>query len=117
VAIAGCMKPALAAATELQKQGISIEVVDPRTLVPLDTETILRSVAKTGRLLVLDNAHRTCNAAAEIAAIVAEEGFEYLKKPIARLSTPDVHIPFSPVLEKPLYPDKDAILTAVRRLQ
>lgn len=116
VAIAGCMKPAMAAAKELKAQGISVEVVDPRTLVPLDKETIIRSIAKTGRLVVVDNANRTCNAAAEIAAMVAEEAFESLRKPIQRLSTPDVHIPFSPALEKPLYPSKDSIIAAVKKI-
>jgi pyruvate/2-oxoglutarate/acetoin dehydrogenase E1 component len=116
VAVAGAMKPALAAAHALKAQGISAEVIDPRTLVPLDKATILQSVAKTGRLILVDNAHRTCNAAAEIAAIVAEEGFGFLKRPIVRLSTPEVHIPFSPVLEKPLYPGKDAIVAAAKRL-
>jgi pyruvate dehydrogenase E1 component beta subunit len=116
VAIAGCMKPAMAAALALKDQGISAEVVDPRTLVPLDKETIIQSVTKTGRLVVVDNAHRTCNAAAEIAAMVAEEAFESLKKPIQRLSTPDVHIPFSPALEKSLYPGKDSIIAAVKRI-
>jgi pyruvate/2-oxoglutarate/acetoin dehydrogenase E1 component len=116
VAIAGAMKPALGAAVALENDGISVEVVDPRTLVPLDTETILRSVAKTGRLILVENAPRTCNAAAEIAATVAQEGFEYLKKPIVRLSTPDVHIPFSSVMEKPLYPTKEQVITAVRNL-
>jgi pyruvate dehydrogenase E1 component beta subunit len=117
VAIAGCMKPALAAAVALKEEGISVEVVDPRTLVPLDKDTIIRSVAKTGRLIVIDNANRTCNAAAEIAATVAEEAFGHLRKRILRLSTPDVHIPFSPALEKPLYPSKEAIIAAVRTLQ
>lgn len=116
VAVAGAMKPALAAAAALKREGIAAEVVDPRTLVPLDKDTILESVAKTGRLVLVDNANRTCNAAAEIAAMVAEEGFEYLKRPIQRLSTPDVHIPFSPVLERPLFPDADAIVAAVRRV-
>lgn len=116
VAIAGCMKPALAAAKALREEGISVEVVDPRTLVPMDFETIIESVAKTGRLVVVDNAHRTCNAAGEIAATVAQEAFDCLKKRIIRLSTPDVHIPFSPILEKPLYPGKDAIIAAVRSL-
>ncbi len=114
VAIAGCMKPALAAAKALGDEGISVEVIDPRTLVPLDTATIIQSVAKTGRLVVVDNAHRTCNAAAEIAAVVAEEAFGELRAPIRRLSTPDVHIPFSPALEKQLYPTKDVIISAVR---
>lgn len=116
VAIAGCMKPAMAAAKELKEEGISAEVVDPRTLVPLDKETIIQSVAKTGRLVLVDVAHRTCNAAAEIAAMVAEEAFESLKKPIQRLSTPDVHVPFSPVLEKSIFPSKDGIIAAVKRI-
>jgi pyruvate dehydrogenase E1 component beta subunit len=116
VAIAGCVKPALAAARALKEEGISVEVVDPRTLVPLDKDTIIKSVAKTGRLVLVDNANRTCNAAAEIAATVAEEAFESLRRPILRLSTPDVHIPFSPVLEKPLYPGKESIMAAVKRI-
>jgi pyruvate/2-oxoglutarate/acetoin dehydrogenase E1 component len=116
VAVAGCQKPALAAAAALREEGISVEVIDPRTLVPLDKDTIIRSVAKTGRLVLVDNANRTCNAAAEIAAIVAEEGFAYLKKPIRRLSTPDVHIPFSPALERQLYPSKETISAAVKSL-
>jgi acetoin:2,6-dichlorophenolindophenol oxidoreductase subunit beta len=116
VAISGAMKAAREAAMALKDEGISVELVDPRTLVPLDKDTIVRSVAKTGRLVVVDYANRTCNAAAEIAAMVAEEGFESLRKPILRLSTPDVHIPFSPVLEKPLYPGKDSIVAAVRRI-
>ena len=116
VTISGCLKPGLAAAKALAEEGISVEVIDPRTLVPLDKETILQSVAKTGRLVVVDNANRTCNAAAEIAATVAEEGFESLRKPILRLSTPDVHIPFSPALEKALYPTKESIMAGIRRL-
>jgi acetoin:2,6-dichlorophenolindophenol oxidoreductase subunit beta len=116
VAIAGCMKPAMAAAKALKGQGISVEVVDPRTLVPLDKDTIIKSVAKTGRLVVVDNANRTCNAAAEIAAMVAEEAFESLKKPIQRVSTPDVHIPFAPALEKPLYATQDSIIAAVKKI-
>lgn len=116
VAVAGAMKPAMLAAKELKEQGVLIEVVDPRTLVPLDKETIIKSVAKTGRLIVVDNANRTCNAAAEIAAMVAEEAFESLRAPIQRLSTPDVHIPFSPVLERPLFPTKDSIIAAVKRI-
>lgn len=116
VAISGCMRPAMEAALALKQEGISVEVIDPRTLVPLDTATIIESVAKTGRLVVVDNANRTCNAAAEIAAMVAEEGFEYLKKPIQRLSTPDVHIPFSPVLEKQLYPSKEGIIAAIKKI-
>ena len=116
VSIGGCLLPAMAAAKVLEEEGIQIEVVDPRTLVPLDKNTIVRSVAKTGRLIILDNANRTCNAAAEIAAMVAEEAFESLRKPIIRLGTPDVHIPFSPALEKQLYVSKEGVINAVKAL-
>ncbi|MCZ7567665.1 MAG: alpha-ketoacid dehydrogenase subunit beta [Ardenticatenaceae bacterium] len=115
VAIAGALPQALAAAEELAGEGISVEVVDPRSLVPLDQGTILKSVEKTGRLVVADPAHKTCSAASEIAAIVAEEGFWNMKAPIARVATPDVHIPFSPPLEQPLYPNKERIAAAVRQ--
>jgi acetoin:2,6-dichlorophenolindophenol oxidoreductase subunit beta len=116
VSISGCLKPVLAAAKALEAEGISVEVVDPRTLVPLDKETIINSVAKTGRLIVVDNANRTCSAASEIVAIVAEEAFESLKAPIQRLTTPDVHVASSPILEKQLYPNKDGIVATVKKL-
>jgi len=116
VSIAGCLPRALAAAEELALEGISSEVIDPRTLVPLDVETILRSVAKTGRLVIADNSHRTNSVASEIAAIVSEEGFESLRKPIVRVTTPAVHIPYSAVLEKPLYPSKERIVAAVKKI-
>lgn len=115
VAIAGTVPQALAAASELEGDGISVEVVDPRTLVPLDTAAILGSVEKTGRLVVADPAHRTCSAASEIAAVVAEDGFWSLKAPIQRVTTPPVHVPFSPALEPQMYPTKDKIVQAVRR--
>jgi acetoin:2,6-dichlorophenolindophenol oxidoreductase subunit beta len=110
------MRPTLEAAGALAEEGISVEVIDPRTLKPLDTETILKSVAKTGRLVLVENTHRLCNVSAEIAAILCEEGFESLKKPILRLSAPDVHVPFSPTLEALLYPTKDSIIAAVKKL-
>jgi len=116
VSVAGCLPHALAAADSLAQDGIAAEVIDVRTLVPLDHETILRSVAKTGRLVVADYAHRTCGAAAEIAAIVAEDGFESLRRPIQRVTTPDVNIPFAPALEKPLYPSGGRIAAAARRI-
>lgn len=116
VAFAACVPKALAAAEELEKQGISAEVVDLRTLVPMDRETVLGSVARTGRLVIVDNSHRTNSVASEIAAVVAEEGFESLRKPIQRVTTPPVHIPFSSVLEKPLYPSAEAIVGAVKRI-
>jgi pyruvate/2-oxoglutarate/acetoin dehydrogenase E1 component len=116
VAIAGAMRAALEAAKTLAAEGISVEVVDPRTLKPLDTDTIIRSVAKTGRLVIVENAHRICGFAGEIAAIVAEHAFSYLRKPIQRLTAPDVHVPFSPALEADFYPTKDRIVAAVRKI-
>ena len=116
VAISGCQLAALAAAKTLAEEGIGVEVIDPRTLVPLDKDTIINSVAKTGRLIVVDSANRTCSAASEIAAIIAEEAFESLRKPVRRLTTPDVHIPFSKVMEMPLYPSEISIVNAARDL-
>src|SRR5690606_15287267 len=89
VAIAGAMRPALAATKALAQEGVSVELIDLRTLKPLDTETILASVAKTGRLVLVENAHRLCSVTGEIAATLSEEGFGYLKKPIQRLAAPD----------------------------
>ncbi|GEP40019.1 pyruvate dehydrogenase subunit beta [Nocardioides psychrotolerans] len=114
VAISSAVPEAVAAAEELALSGISAEVIDPRTLVPLDKETIISSVQRTGRLVVADPAHRTCSAAAEISAIVAEEAFESLRAPIIRVTTPDTQIPFSPALEKQLYPSRTTIADAVR---
>lgn len=116
VAISGAMRPALEAAKALANEGISAEVVDPRTLKPLDTDLILASVAKTGRLVLVENAHRICGLTAEIAAIVSETAFGYLKKPIQRLTAPDVHVPFSPVLEEQIFPTQAKIVAAVKRL-
>ena len=114
VAIGRCVEQALAAADALAENGISVEVVDPRSLVPLDWPTILGSVEKTGRLVVVDASHRTCGAAAEIAATAAEQCFGALRAPVRRVTTPDVHTPFSPALEADLYPDKAKIVAAVR---
>jgi len=116
ITIGSTQKDSLAAAEVMATEGISVEVIDPRTLSPLDTDTILDSVAKTGRLVIVDPANRTMSAATEISAIVSEEGFDSLKKPVLRLTTPDVVIPFSPALEKPLYPGQDAIVAAIKKL-
>lgn len=116
VAISSSVPEALAAANELEAEGLSVEVIDPRTLVPLDTDAILRSVAKTGRLVVAEPAHRTCGAAAEISSIVSEEVFDALKAPIIRVTAPDMQIPFSPALEKQMYPTKETIGQAIRKV-
>jgi len=114
VALGGMVPRALQAAETLAEEGISAEVLDPRTLVPLDKQAILDSVAKTGRLVTVDMAHKTCSAASEIAAIVAMEGFWSLQAPIQRLATVNVHIPFSPALEPLCYPTAESIAAAVR---
>ena len=114
VAIGGMVPRALEAAEALAGEGVSAEVLDPRSLVPLDKKAILESVAKTGRLVTVDMAHKTCSAASEIAAIVAMEGFWSLQAPIQRLATANVHIPFSTALEPLCYPTADSIADAAR---
>jgi len=106
---------ALEAAEELSARGIDVEVVDPRTLAPIDWPAILESVAKTGRLVVVDPATRTCSAASEIAAHVAEEAFDALRSPIVRVTTDDTHVPYSPALEKQIYPTKAKVVAAIER--
>ena len=115
VGIAGSVKLSLEAANNLENEGISCEVINPRTLVPLDKETILNSVEKTGRLVVVDPAHKVCSAASEISSIVAEEGFWFLQSPIIKVASEQVHIPYSPSLEKLVYPNLDKINSAVKK--
>jgi len=105
---------ALSAAKELEKEGISAEVVDPRTLTPLDKKAIINSVKKTGRLIIVSEDCKTTGVSAEIAAIVAEEAIDYLDAPIKRVAEPDTPIPFSPPLENYVLPDEKAIIKAVR---
>jgi pyruvate dehydrogenase E1 component beta subunit len=107
---------ALAAAQELRKQGLSVEVIDPRTLVPLDKQAIIKSVKKTGRIVVLTEGCKTAGVSAEITAIVAEEALDYLDAPIKRLAEPDTPIPFSPTLEQFVIPDEKAIIKAVKEV-
>lgn len=118
VGFAKMVYEALGAAEELEKEGISLEVIDPRTLVPLDGETILHSVKKTGRLVVIDEACRTCGAAAEIIALVTSDRdvFQNLKSAPARVTGLDIPIPFSPPMEKFAIPDKGKLIDAVKLL-
>jgi pyruvate dehydrogenase E1 component beta subunit len=99
----------------LAKEGISVELIDLRTLKPWDKKAVLRSVSKTGRLIVADAAWRTCGVAAEIAAAVAEEGFHSLKAPILRVTLRDAPAPTSAPLERAYYPDAGAIVAAANR--
>ena len=116
VALARMVYEALGAAEDLEKEGISIEVIDPRTLIPLDRETIIESVQKTGRLVVVDEACQTCGAAAEILALTASDRatFGKLKSAPGRVCGLDVPIPFSPPMEKFAIPDKAKIIKAVK---
>jgi len=117
VAIAGMVRRSLAVAEELEGEGISVEVVDPRTIVPLDKDTILKSVEKTGRLVVVDPAHKSCSVASEISAMVAQEGFWNLQAPIQRVASLDCHFPFSPALEDMVFPNEDKIAEAIYATQ
>lgn len=116
VAIGSMVKPALRACDELAARGISVSLIDPRTVVPMDYDAILASVARTGRLVVVDEARKACSAASEIAATVAERGFQLLKAPIRRVAVEDVAMPYSPVLEKAVIPDAARIVDAVLKI-
>ncbi|MDT8901633.1 alpha-ketoacid dehydrogenase subunit beta [Anaeroselena agilis] len=107
---------ALAAAEALAKDGISAEVLDPRTLVPLDKAAILASIAKTHKLVIVHEAVKTGGFGGEIAAVAAEEGFDLLDAPVKRVTAPDTPVPFSPVLEKAFLPDEGKIIQAVKEL-
>lgn len=110
------IQKALAAAEQLAAKGIKAEVIDPRTLVPLDKDAILKSVSKTGKLLIVHEEVKTSGFAGEIAAIVADEGFDYLDAPIKRVTAPDTPIPFSPVLEMAYIPSVEKIVKTVEEM-
>ena len=116
VATSSMVYVALEAAEQLASDGISAEVVDPRTIVPLDRETLVASARKTGRAIVVDEGHRSYGVGAELAALIAEEAFYHLDAPVRRLCAMDVPIPFSPVLEDLTVPTPDDVATEARRL-
>ena len=118
VGLAYYVREALAVAEALATEGISLEVIDPRTLVPLDAELIRASVRKTGRLVVVDEAPATCSAASEIVALVTEDPatFRALKAPVQRVCAAPVPVPFSPPLESAALPDQARITAAIRRV-
>ncbi|SFR00352.1 alpha-ketoacid dehydrogenase subunit beta [Desulfoscipio geothermicus] len=107
---------ALAAAETLAAEGVELEVVDPRTLMPFDKETVLKSVEKTGRLVIVHEAVKTGGFGGEIAAIVAEEGFDSLDAPIKRVAAPFAPVPFSPPLEAAYVPGEEKIIEAVKEI-
>jgi len=114
VGIAGGIAHAENAAKILEGEGISCEIIDPRTLVPLDKQTILTSVEKTGRLVVVDPAHEVCSVASEISSIVAQEAFWSLQAPIIKVAAAQVNVPYSPALEPLVYPTPERVIDAVR---
>jgi pyruvate dehydrogenase E1 component beta subunit len=102
------------AAEQLAGDGIECEVIDLRTLSPIDTDTVLESVENTGRLVVVDEAHPRCSIAADVAAAVAREGFQDLKAPVGMVTAPHTPVPFSPELEKHFVPSAEKIAACVR---
>lgn len=110
------VQKALNAAKELEKEGLSVEVVDPRTLTPLDRRGIISSVKKTGRIVVVSEDCKTAGVSAEIAAVVAEEALDYLDAPVKRVAEPDTPIPFSPPLEQHVIPTEKTIIKAVKEV-
>src|ERR1019366_1659473 len=114
VATGWMVKKSLAAAEQRAREGISAEVIDPRTLAPLDVDTIIESVKKTGRLVLVDQAPRHSSAAAVIAAEGVEKGFEYLSAPVTMVTALDASVPYSEPLESYLLPNEDKIAHSVR---
>ncbi len=110
------VQKSLLAAEKLAAVGIDAEVIDPRTLVPLDKDTLIQSVAKTGRVVISHEAHRRSGPGAEIAAVLAEEAIEYLDGPILRIGAKNVPLPYSPELENDVLPNENDIYDAARRL-
>jgi 2-oxoisovalerate dehydrogenase E1 component len=116
VALSLMVRHTLKACEQLAAEGVSVEVVDPRTVSPLDIHTILQSVSKTGRLLVVDEAFGPCGFASEIAAQVADAGFDDLDAPIKRLHGAQAPTPYAPTLEHAVVPNVDQIAQAIRDL-
>ena len=116
VATAYMVHVALTAAAKLQEQGINLEVIDPRTLVPLDKQAIIDSVKKTGRLVIMTEEPKTGSSAAEILAIVVEEAFDFLDAPVKRVCAPDTPIPFSPAMEKFWMPGEEDLIKSITEI-
>ena len=116
VATSLMVQKSLKVSERLKEKGISIEIIDPRTLVPLDEETILTSVRKTGRLAIVSEDHLRCGIGSEIAAIIAEKGFDYLDIPIKRISSLDVPMPFAPKGEDYVVPNEERIYWELKEM-
>jgi len=108
---------AVAVAKEMAEKGISVEVIDPRTLVPLDEETILTSFKKTGKMVIVDEGHRVGNFGNEVTALIAEKAVGYIQAPILKVTAPQISVPYSPVLEKEVYiPNEEMIKKAINKV-
>ena len=116
IATSSMVYVALETAELLEQEGVSAEVVDPRTLVPLDRETLVASVVKTGRALVVDEGHTSYGVSAEPAAVLADEAFWHLDAPVKRLAAMDVPIPFLPVLEDQTVPTPERVFEVAKAL-
>ena len=116
VAIAKMVTVALAAAEVLEAEGVSVEVIDPRTLSPLDGGTILDSVEKTGRLVIVDEDTPRCSLATDIAALAADEAFYSLEAPIKRITAPHTPVPFSPTLENAYIPSQERVVATIQEV-
>jgi pyruvate dehydrogenase E1 component beta subunit len=116
VALSRMVAQSLLAADMLSAEGIELEVIDPRTLSPLDEDTILNSVAKTHRLVIVDEDNPRCSAATDIAALVADKGFDYLDAPIKLVTAPHTPVPFSPPLEAVYVPSPERIADTIRQI-
>lgn len=116
VATSYMVQRSLKVADQMAQEGIQVEVVDPRTLVPLDFETLMASVEKTRRVVIVDETHHSCGVAAELAARIWESGYDRLKAPVRRVDTADVPIPYNKAMEEFISPSESRIAEAVRAL-
>lgn len=116
VAIGMMVSKSVQAATDLANEGIDVEIIDPRTIAPLDRKAIVNSIKKTSRLVVVDEDYRNCGFSAEVAAIAADEAFGYLDAPVRRVAVPDVPIPYAKQLEDVVIPGVEAIKQAVKQV-
>ena len=107
---------AIQASQELENNGISVDLIDLLSLLPIDEETIINSVIKTGKVVIVDEARDVCSAASHIAAIISDKAFEYLRAPIKRITVQDVAIPYAPILENSVIPDVKDIINTVNLL-
>lgn len=116
IAVGPLVPEALACAETLAGEGVSMEVIDPRSLLPLDRETILTSVRKTGRVIIFDDSNRSCGFASELSAVIAEEVWNALRAPIRRVTRADVPVPFTPPLERSVLPSRGRLVAECRAL-